>query len=379
MRFLDNRRDGILSLADARRDANLARRGARDQYESDVADFIDNEVTYIENSFMSGGDSNDIPLNIQSPMRIDEFPPDMFDEPIFDEPIYVPPIDFIDESLPMPPPVIADPPPVLDDPIPDIFDRPPISRPPDELFISRLDDDDLLGDILPPIVRPPKPPSIGNVYDDVFTPPPMVNPIIDDGIPPFIGGPENPIIDLPIISPPPFDGIPPFIGGPVDGYPDIGGLPDIGGPPISGLPSIGAPYYPPPPDEDEDPPPPPDDPPIILPPPPPPSEARYYRPPTDFSSGAPRAQMPGGLSVRSFGQAPGFEPFRPPPIVVPPKLPKPPSRPRPPRDDIRLPPPDDFLRKATGMSHGGILRLPQSQQGDIMTTRIFQNAFKPRR
>ena len=89
MRFLDNRRDGILSLADARRDANLARRGARDQYESDVADFIDNEVTDIENSFMSGGDSNDIPLNIQSPMRIDEFPPDMFDEPIFDEPIYL--------------------------------------------------------------------------------------------------------------------------------------------------------------------------------------------------------------------------------------------------------------------------------------------------
>ena len=96
MRFLDNRRDGILSLADARRDANIARRGARDQYESDVADFIDNEVTDIENSFMSGGDSNDIPLNIQSPMRIDDFPPDMFVPPeVFDEPIYVPPVDFI--------------------------------------------------------------------------------------------------------------------------------------------------------------------------------------------------------------------------------------------------------------------------------------------
>ncbi len=376
MRFLDNRRDGILSLADARRDANIARRGARDQYESDVADFIDNEVTDIENSFMSGGDSNDIPLNIQSPMRIDDFPPDMFVPPeVFDEPIYVPPVDFIDESLPMPPPVVTDPPPVLDDPIPDVFERPPVSRPPDELFISRLDDDDLIGDIVPPIAPPTPPvftPPTDNVYDDVFTPPPMVNPIIDD----------DPIIDLPIISPPPFDGIPPYVGGPVDG------LPDIGGPPIGGLPSIGAPpygigdlpppYLPPPPDEDEDPPPPKD--PIILPPPTPPSGRAYYRPPTDFSSGAPRAQMPIGLSVRSFGQAPGFKPYTPPPIVRPPKPPDRPIRPpKGPGDDIRLPPPDDFLRKATGMSHGGILRLPQSQQGDIMTTRIFQNAFKPRR
>ncbi len=40
---------------------------------------------------------------------------------------------------------------------------------------------------------------------------------------------------------------------------------------------------------------------------------------------------------------------------------------------------EDRGMKFGGPLNAGIMKLPQSQQGDTMTTRIFQNAFKPRR
>ena len=48
---------GIGSIINMRRDANMSRNNARDQYEADVADFKDSLATDLENSFMSRGDS----------------------------------------------------------------------------------------------------------------------------------------------------------------------------------------------------------------------------------------------------------------------------------------------------------------------------------
>ena len=54
----------------------------------------------------------------------------------------------------------------------------------------------------------------------------------------------------------------------------------------------------------------------------------------------------------------------------------------------KLPPGFDDLLRPQGAKNGGVLnttqnsgimRLPQSQQGDTMTTQMFQRAFRPRR
>lgn len=126
--------------------------------------------------------------------------------------------------------------------------------------------------------------------------------------------------------------------------------------------------YDPPYDPPKDPP---QDPPVNTPAPRP-----MYVPSTDFSSGAPALNM--AITPKDFGTTPGFEPPPPPKIVEAP--------PRPPIDRPPYVPPPDFLpeNQNNGMKFGGalnagIMRLPQSQQGDTMTTRIFQNAFKPRR
>jgi len=110
-----------------------------------------------------------------------------------------------------------------------------------------------------------------------------------------------------------------------------------------------------------------------------------YRPSTDFSSGAPALNM--AITPKEFGTTPGFEPPPPPP---PPHIGG--VRIHQDRKDLPPPPPPDFLlenerskplvnngMKFGGALNAGIMRLPQSQQGDTMTTRIFQNAFKPRR
>ena len=305
-------RDGILSLADARRDANLSRMGARDQYEADVADFKDSLVSEIENDFMSSGDTFKNPLNIQ--------PPSM-------------PLDISQEEVFLPPRFIED----IDNYRMDDLITPPIDVPfrDEQIFV----------------------PPVDNIYEDIFTPPvddlPPFRPPIDD-FPPFtppvdVPPPFTPPIDVPIMPPrpprPPGDGPirPPFDDDIV--YP---------------------PYEPP---FDDGPIVPPDEPPYTPPPPvdvPTPTR-RMYRPPTDFSSGVPSIRLSPGISTRTFGQAPGY-------VTTPIKKPifKPPQVP--PKE-----PPKPEGMKFGGRLNAGINMLPQSQQGDTMTTRIFQNAFKPRR
>jgi hypothetical protein len=325
---------GIGSIIDMRRDANMTRNNARDQYEADVADFKDSLASDLENSFMSSGSSFvDSPVLDEFPRGIDD---NFYDNILDDEPIYVPPTDIFDENIFNPPP----PTPPMDDLLPP--PRPPM--------------DDLLPPPRPPmddLLPPPTPP-----VDDFqpFTPP------VDD-FPPF-----TPPIDIPR---PPIDIPRPPIDVPPRDRPPGGGR-DRGGPPGGGRDRGGPPYIPP----DEPPYIPPDEPPYI-PPPPPPSDSRrpFYRPTRNYDSGVPA--IAARISPASFGMAPGmFPPGPPKPIFKPPIVP--PSRPP------RVPPPDDFPFKLEGLKFGGslnagIMRLPQSQQGDTMTTQIFQRGFRPRR
>ena len=310
---LFNQRDGILSLADARRDANLSRAGAKDQYESDVADFKDSFVTDLENDFMSSDNTFMNPLYMPPSVSLDIpqeeifLPPQFIEEDIFiDEPIYTPPVN--DAITP---------------PADNIYDE-----------IINL-----------PISKPP-----------VDMPPPFRPPVND--FPPF-----EPPIDIP----------PPGYGPP--GYRPPGYTPPKDGyrPPKDGRNPPYDPPYDPPKDPPKDPP---YTPPIDTPTPRP-----MYRPPTDFSSGAPALNM--AITPGEFGTTPGFEPPPPPRFE---RAPDDDGSKRPPIDRPPYVPPDRYLleRQNNGMKFGGalnagIMRLPQSQQGDTMTTRIFQNAFKPRR
>ncbi len=336
---LFNQRDGILSLADARRDANLSRVGARDQYETDVADFKDSFVTDLEKDFMSSGDTYMNPSNILPPSvpldipQKDVFlPPRFIEEDFFvDDPIQTPPT-FIDEFDYTPPNIDFTLPPIADDRI--IDTPPPMDLPPpsfiDDDFIYTPPTDNIYDDIF----MPPKPP-----VDEIFKPPFEI-PVDDIFIPPF-----EPPVDMPPPFKPPVDDIfippfeppftppmdPPFtppIDIPPPGYrpPGDGRFPPNKPPYDDGI--IDPPFYLPPDDgfyddEDEDkdgPYDPPYDPPQDPPYTPPvntPAPRRMYRPPTDFSSGAPKVQLPRGLNVGIFGQAPGFEPPPPPQIIQP--------------------------------------------------------------
>tara|TARA_Y100000114_G_C11738996_1_gene317865 strand:+ start:116 stop:1435 length:1320 start_codon:yes stop_codon:yes gene_type:complete len=178
--ILLNNRNGIISLANARRDANISRNRARDQYESDVADFKDARVREIENDFMSTGGFSDNPVFMQSPL-VEELPSDMIVPPMPDEfsipfnpiddlgPIenpYVPIFEQPVSGKPEPPPSIGGPGPGPGDPF-DPINQPPI-KPPVEPSPIRPPDD-------PPFYGGPVPPPPG-VEPPVFIPPDLTPP-----------------------------------------------------------------------------------------------------------------------------------------------------------------------------------------------------------
>ena len=74
-----------------------------------------------------------------------------------------------------------------------------------------------------------------------------------------------------------------------------------------------------------------------------------------------------------------FGPFVPLPKMPPPDIPPPPDRPD--GSDFSIQRLDDGTGgfKFGGALNKGIMRLPQSQQGDTMTTQLFQRGFRPRR
>ena len=173
--MLLNNRDGILSLANARRDANISRNKAKDQYEADVADFKDNRVREIENDFMSTGGFSDNPMFMQSPI-VEELPSDMIVSPMPNE--FSVPFNPIDDLGPMEPTPFIPPEefmPPSDPPIENhyfpIFD-PPVSEkpePPPSIGGPSLDPGAGPVDPFDPIYQPPIEPRVGPIP----TPPPL--------------------------------------------------------------------------------------------------------------------------------------------------------------------------------------------------------------
>tara|TARA_R100000388_G_scaffold32034_1_gene25098 strand:+ start:596 stop:1627 length:1032 start_codon:yes stop_codon:yes gene_type:complete len=342
--IFEDPRLGILSLADARRTANLSRNRATDQYESDVADFQDNIVSEMEDRFLPPIDTFLPPIDTGEP------------------PIFVPPPDFITEPPIMRPPVDDIEPPIFVPP-PDPILEPPIMRPP-------------INDVEPPIFVPPpdfitEPPE--NPYDFVINPPkpPFEDPIIPPMIPPIDG---RPIDGRPIDRPPIDIRDPIVIRDPIDSIGRIGDPNIIGDPidtPITPTPTPA---------------------PVPAPVPAPiatgtDNRRPFYQLPTNFDSGVPSIVT--NITPAVFGMAPGMFPPAPDRDII-----KPPRRPpvRPPFvppiiDDLPTGGRFSIARKdneTTGMKLGGalnsgLMRLPQSQQGDTMTTQLFQRLFRPRR
>jgi hypothetical protein len=367
---------GIGSIMDMRRDANISRDNATDQYEADVADFKDSLATDLENDFMSSGDSF-----LDPPTNVTEFPTDMIGRPPFENPydfVINPPQPPIDEPPIFLPPI--DPPfedpifvPPIEPPLRDPILKPPVEPPfEDPIFVPPIDppfeDPIFVPPTTPPITRPPisRPPIEPPLDDPIFVPPiepPISRPPISR---PPIRPPIEPPFDDPIIVPP--ISRPPISRPPIE-------------PPIRGpieppyVPPIEPPYVPP-----EDPP---EEPPYTPPPPPEDNRRPFYRPTRNYDSGVPAIAT--RINLRDFGRAPGMFP-EPTPISRPPIPPR--------RPPIFLPPLDgpnggrfSIERrndntgrfKLGGALNKGIMRLPQSQQGDTMTTQMFQRAFRPRR
>jgi len=331
-------------------------------------------------------------------------PPPSFDEPpaFREEPVFTPP----------PAPPVATPEPVNSIPAYDFINEPePVFNIPDFDFLTgglppvNLPVTPPVAPVMPP--PPVAPPSfdfqpdfgeedffdtIGDDFNDNdfggYVPPSIPS---DPVIPPTIpGNPYEGIFDgLPINFPP--INFPPGLGDPGEGdFDDTIGIGDgfIG---IPGYPNFPYPYPPyEPPITDPDP---------IVPPPPPPPEDQGPTGPVNYYTGQPlknpyqpyatdsgAAPLNRQMTPQQFGQAPGFKPKPPDPIIGI----NPPRMPPPRRDDrIYVPPIDDDLRfvamrEPTGAKNGkylnkGISQLPMNGQGDTLTTQVFQAGFRPRR
>ena len=359
--------DPIIDAIVSRQDANNSMNRATDQYEADVADFKDTiakekeqgiaglpNMRDLNNSpFISEGINSIVDeRGINRPNIISHTTPD----PLFNRRELPPTRDLIDYGYG----------PGIMPPTPDIFlddmetkpmpFKPTILHPPRELPPTR----DLIDYGYGPGIMPPYPPQDfeDNLFKDIFTPP--NEPPVD--VPP----PFRPPIDVPPITVPPTE--PPHWHDEERRYPP-GYDRDIDGPPPKD--DI---YVPPPDDDIYIPPPPP-------PPPPPSGPINYYtgevinNPYTPYATDSGAPALSRRISPASFGMAPGM--FPPPPnnktIEKPDELP--PDRPD--RNNAIFANQGKYLKNSS--LNKGIMRLPQSQQGDTMTTQMFQRAFRPRR
>jgi len=113
----------------------------------------------------------------------------------------------------------------------------------------------------------------------------------------------------------------------------------------------------------------------------------FYQLPTNFDSGVPSIVT--NITPAVFGMAPGMFPPAPDRDIIKPPI-RPPIRPPfvpPIIDDLPTGGRFSIARrdneprgmKLGGVLNSGLMRLPQSQQGDTMTTQLFQRLFRPRR
>ncbi len=317
----------LVDVMEMRKEANLARGNATDQYEADVADFKNIQATEAEQGIASLPNAPSMP-NIPTVPNIDYT---NFNPTLFDTPFTPPDLNFEDIDYTNIPdiPVIPNIPTFVDNPYTEVFDTPtpepdPVVNLPD---LGLYDFD--INDFIDLEGEQPFDPGMGDVIDvDI--------PVSDSPLPdyPFVdpetggdlvlvpGDPDNPVV----VRDPETGELPP-------GFTDEG------------------PVYPPgtiPPE-------------VYVPRPPPPvrrpyeTVIPYERPLDNVNAGYTRPMDPS-----LFGSTPGFEnsPFRQQPTGM--------------KGGGRVP------MGNNNMLNSGLSRLPLNQQNDTLT-QVFQSGFRPRR
>jgi len=334
--FEDFDRTGIMNpelvdVMEMRKEANLARGNATDQYEADVADFKNIQATEAEQGIASLPNAPSMP-NIPTVPNIDYT---NFNPTLFDIPFTPPDLNFEDIDYTNIPdiPVIPNIPTFVDNPYTEVFDTPtpdpdPVVTLPD---LGVVDFPDFNFDI----------PELGLVnVDDTISTMPVTDDIIDVDIPVS----DSPLPDYPFVDPETGGDIVLVPGDPDNPVivrdPETGELPpgftDEGPvyPPGTTPPEV---YIPPPRQRSYE---------TVIP---------YERPLDNVMAGYTRPMDP---SV--FGSTPGFEdsPFRQQPTGM--------------KGGGRVP------MGNNNMLNSGLSRLPLNQQNDTLT-QVFQSGFRPRR
>ena len=328
--FEDFDMSGIMNpeLADVmnmRKEANLARGNATDQYEADVADFKNIQATEAEQGIAS--------LPTAPNIDYTNFNPTLFGQPFITPDITFEDIDYT--NLPEVP-VIPNIPTFVNNPYTEVFDTPtpdpdPVVNLPD---LGVVDFPDFNFDI----------PELGIVnIDDTISTMPVTDDIIDVDIPVS----DSPLPDYPFVDPETGGDLVLVPGDPnnpvVIRDPETGDLPDGyipgggDGPPGTIPPEVYVPRPPPPAPRSYE---------TVIP---------YERPLDNVMAGYTRPMDP---SV--FGSTPGFEdsPLRPKPTGM--------------KGGGRVP------MGNNNMLNSGLSRLPLNQQNDTLT-QVFQSGFRPRR
>ena len=315
----------LVDIMEMRKEANLARGNATDQYEADVADFKNIQATEAEQGIAS--------LPTAPNIDYTNFNPTLFGQPFITPDLNFEDIDFT--NLPEVP-VIPNIPTFVDNPYTEVFDTPtpdpdPFANLPD-LGVYDFDINDFIdfegeqpfdpgmGDVIDVDI----PVSDTPVSDSPLNDYPFTDPETGGDLVLVIGTPDNPGPGV-IVRDPETGDLPP-------GYTDEG--------PVYPPGTIIEPYIPPPP------PPAPRSYETVIP---------YERPLDNVMAGYTRPMDP---SV--FGSTPGFEnsPFRQQPTGM--------------KGGGRVP------MGNNNMLNSGLSRLPLNQQNDTLT-QVFQSGFRPRR
>lgn len=327
----------LVDIMEMRKEANLARGNATDQYEADVADFKNIQATEAEQGIASLPNAPSMP-NIPTVPNIDYT---NFNPTLFDIPFTPPDLNFEDIDYTNIPdiPVIPNIPTFVDNPYTEVFDTPtpdpdPVVNLPD---LGVVDFPDFNFDI----------PELGVVnVDDNLSTMPVTDDIIDVDIPVS----DSPLRDYPFVDPETGGDLVLVIGDPTNPGPGV----VVRDPETGELPpgfTDEGPVYPPgtiPPE-------------VYVPRPPPPAPRSYEtvipfeRPLDNVMAGYTRPMDP---SV--FGSTPGFEdsPLRQQPTGM--------------KGGGRVP------MGNNNMLNSGLSRLPLNQQNDTLT-QVFQSGFRPRR
>jgi hypothetical protein len=305
----------LVDIMEMRKEANLARGNATDQYEADVADFKNILATEAEQGIAS--------LPTAPNIDYTNFNPTLFGQPFITPDLNFEDIDFT--NLPETP-VIPNIPTFVDNPYTEVFDTPtpepdPFANLPDlGLF------DFNINDFIDPVVT-----------DPVVTDPVVTDDVIDVDIPtndyPFVD-PETGGDYVLVVGDPTNPGPGVVVTDPVTGELPPGYIPGGGDGPAG---TIVEPYIPPPRQRSYE---------TVIP---------FERPLDNVMAGYTRPMDPS-----LFGSTPGFEdsPLRPKPTGM--------------KGGGRVP------MGNNNMLNSGLSRLPLNQQNDTLT-QVFQSGFRPRR